>query len=539
MARATLLSQLEGGLVVSCQAAPGEPLAVPSILAAMAKAAVAGGAVAIRANRPENIRAIRKAVRVPIIGLYKRDYPDSPVYITATLDDALAVAKAGADIIALDATSRRRPNGVSLKTIVRELRRRTDALLMADIATAEEGIAAAKLGFDFIGTTLSGYTENTKNGIKSGLPDFDLISALRRRLPRGTRIIAEGRIGSPQHAAEALRLGANAVVVGAAITDPIKITRRFCQAIQQRKSAGGEFAIGVDIGGTKTAIALVSATGKVSNKVTVTTPWSQGTKAIAEAVIEGIRSVLKEGGREVKAIGIGATGRVDYARGCVFDGVPLAKDYFGFPLAPTIAKAFDKPVTLENDANAAAYAEYKIGSGRGVQSIACLTIGTGIGGGIVIDGRLLRGHGNAGGFGHMPIVANGRPCRCGIRGCLERYVSRKLMQEELARLVAQGKLSLPRGCESIDTALVMRWIRSRNPVALRVFNAQMDYLAAGLEIVQNTIDPDLVVLSGEISRLGPILTSALRKRIFRPMRITTSRLLNDAGLVGAALLALD
>jgi N-acylglucosamine-6-phosphate 2-epimerase len=234
---------------VSCQAEGNEPLNSPQVLAAMSRAAVLGGAVAIRAERPENIIQIKKQINVPVIGLYKKKYPDSEIYITPTLHDAIEVLKSGADVIALDATDRPRPNKERLDQIVKTLRKQNDLLLMADISTYEEGMAAARLSFDLIGTTLSGYTTVTNSKAINEKPDFELLSALVNQLGEKTPIIAEGRIG------------------------------------------------------------------------------------------------------------------------------------------------------------------------------------TGIGGGIIIDGKLIRGQGNAGEFGHICIEKNGRQCRCGRKGCLETYVSRKLLQE--------------------------------------------------------------------------------------------------------------
>ena len=228
MQPAELIAKLKGQLIVSCQAAAGEPLDSPAILAALARSAVLGGAAGIRTERPDNIAAIRRAVDVPLIGLYKRKYSDSELHITPALADALAAATAGADIIALDATDRPRPGGETLVQIVRELRTRTGCLLMADIATEAEGLAAAALGFDFIGTTMSGYTTATTS---TGPPDLALVAALARR---PMRVIAEGRIATPAQAAAALRCGAFAVVVGTAITRPTVITQRFLAAIQRR-----------------------------------------------------------------------------------------------------------------------------------------------------------------------------------------------------------------------------------------------------------------------------------------------------------------
>ncbi len=224
-----ILDQIHLGLIVSCQARPNEPLFGAEIMARLAKAAELGGAVGIRANSPPDIITIKKMVNLPVIGIFKREYPDSEVYITPTIEEALAVAETGAEIIALDATQRSRPGGISLGTIVKELRHKTTALLMADISTIEEGILAEQLGFDLVATTLSGYTSYTAD--KAAGPDLELVEqlSLSIKIP----VLAEGRIETPEQAAEAIKRGAWAVVVGTAITRPHIITQRFVTAIKQ------------------------------------------------------------------------------------------------------------------------------------------------------------------------------------------------------------------------------------------------------------------------------------------------------------------
>ncbi len=225
--RDAIVQTLRHGLIASCQADEGASLRDPAIMAAIATAAVQGGAVAVRARGKHDIRAIAAVVTAPIIGLTKRHYPASPVYITPTWDDIVACLDAGADIVAVDATDRPRPDGLALPELVRRVRATSDALLMADIASLPDGEAAAALGFDLISTTLAGYTACEP---PSSCPDLDLVAALvaRVRVP----IIAEGRITTPAQAAEALRRGAWAVCVGKAITAPQFITGRFVQALR-------------------------------------------------------------------------------------------------------------------------------------------------------------------------------------------------------------------------------------------------------------------------------------------------------------------
>ncbi len=225
-----LIQQLEGGLIVSCQASPSPSLEDPAILAAIAEAVVAGGAVGIRADGPENVRAMRERVKVPVIGIWKRTFPDSEVFITPRLEDVLAVAETGAEIVALDATSRPRPEGETLEMIVRESKVHCSALLMADVSNFEEGVHAVELGFDLVGTTLSGYVGESPGNPEG--PDLDLVERLAEHFGDTVPVVAEGRISTPDQAAEALRRGAHAVVVGTAITRPQVLTEKFCSAIR-------------------------------------------------------------------------------------------------------------------------------------------------------------------------------------------------------------------------------------------------------------------------------------------------------------------
>ena len=223
-----LLQRLKGELVVSCQAGPDEPLHGPEHMAAMGKAAAAGGAAGIRASGPADISAIRAVVDLPIIGIYKDDIPGFDVRITPTLKHARQVAEAGADLIALDLSQRPHPDQLPAAERIRCVHERTGLPVMADIATLEEGLAAEQAGADLVATTLSGYT-----GYSPALsgPDFELVRRLASRLK--VPIIAEGRIASPDQALQALELGAFAVVVGSAITRPQWITAQFVNRIHQ------------------------------------------------------------------------------------------------------------------------------------------------------------------------------------------------------------------------------------------------------------------------------------------------------------------
>ncbi|TDD07732.1 N-acetylmannosamine-6-phosphate 2-epimerase [Nonomuraea deserti] len=227
MTAAELFDRLRGRLVVSCQAYPDDPLHGPHFMSAMARAAVLGGAAGVRINGLADVEAVRAAVAVPLIGLWKDG--GGEVYITPTAEHAVAVAHAGADVVALDATGRPRPDGLGLAETFERVHR-TGALVMADVATLEEGLAAVDHGADCVSTTLSGYTPDSS---PQDDPDLDLVAALagKCRVP----VFAEGRIATPAQAARALESGAHAVVVGGAITRPADITRRFASALKERR----------------------------------------------------------------------------------------------------------------------------------------------------------------------------------------------------------------------------------------------------------------------------------------------------------------
>ena len=220
------IKQVEHQLIVSCQALPDEALFGSEIMARMATAAAQGGACAIRANTPQDVRAIRQAVALPIIGLYKDKQAGYDIIITPTLRHALDIAAAGADVVAVDSTSRPHPDG-DLASFYSRIHEQSNCLIMADISTMEEGLAAEAAGADMLSTTLSGYTPYSPH---QDQPDLGLVSTLaaRSKIP----VIAEGRYHTPEQVKQAIQNGALAVVVGGAITRPRQITERYVKAIR-------------------------------------------------------------------------------------------------------------------------------------------------------------------------------------------------------------------------------------------------------------------------------------------------------------------
>ncbi len=225
-----ILEQIKGGLIVSCQALEEEPLHSSYIMSRMAYAAMLGGAVGIRANTVEDIGEIKKTVDLPIIGIIKQNYGDCDVYISPTMKEIDALVQCGVSIIAADATDsskRPRPDGKSLDEFFGEVRKKyPDQLFMADCSCYEEGIHAAEIGFDLIGTTMRGYTEYTKG---TALPDFGLMEQLARDCKKP--VVAEGGIWTPDQLKKALDSGVWTAVIGGAITRPLEITKRFVAAI--------------------------------------------------------------------------------------------------------------------------------------------------------------------------------------------------------------------------------------------------------------------------------------------------------------------
>ena len=225
--------QLKGRLIVSCQALPEEPLHSSFIMGRMALAAKEGGAGGIRANSVEDIAQIRRVVDLPIIGIIKREIAGCSVYITPTMGEVDRLMEVKPEIIAMDATEDVRPGGATIDGFYREVRRKYPGqLLMADCSTEAEALHADALGFDFIGTTLTGYTRQSR-GVRIEEDDFAL---LRRILAKAAHpVIAEGNINTPKKARRVIELGAFSVVVGSMITRPQVITRAFVNAMEEEK----------------------------------------------------------------------------------------------------------------------------------------------------------------------------------------------------------------------------------------------------------------------------------------------------------------
>ena len=219
-----LVEALCGGIIVSCQTSPENPLHGPPFAAALARAAVMGGARGVRADSPADVAAVSRVVTVPLMGIYTIRRRGTPVLITPTFEDAEAIVRAGARIVAIDGTSRRRPGGISLAELIGRIRSELGAAVQADVATRADGVAARAAGADLVGSSITGYG----GGPAPGRPDIALVRALVRELD--CPVVAERHFATPRQIRAAFDAGAHAVVVGSAITDLAATTRRLVTA---------------------------------------------------------------------------------------------------------------------------------------------------------------------------------------------------------------------------------------------------------------------------------------------------------------------
>jgi glucokinase len=307
--------------------------------------------------------------------------------------------------------------------------------------------------------------------------------------------------------------------------------------------------VGVDVGGTKVAAGLVDEAGTILRRTRRPTPSSSPDDV--EDVIAACVAELAEG-TEVEAVGIGAAGFVTADRATVLLAPNLS--WRDEPLRDAVAERVGLPVVVENDANAAAWGEYRFGAGRGEEHLVLVTVGTGIGGGIVLDGALHRGrHGIGGEIGHMQMVRDGRRCGCGLRGCWEQYSSGRALLHEAREIAGAqreyGRRLLELGggtLEGIESVEVTQAAREGDPAALECFAVVGGWLGQGMADLAAVLDPGDFLLGGGVSDAGDLLLlptrEAFRARLTgagsRPeAEVRLAELGNDAGIVGAADLA--
>ncbi len=504
------LRRFASSLVVSCQPVPGGPLDRPDSVVGFALAALASGAQGLRIEGIDNLKAVRAATDAPIIGLIKRDLDSSPIRITPFAADIEALADAGADIIAFDATDRVRP--VDAAALCRLVHAR-GKLAMADISTIEEARAAIAFGVDIVGTTMSGYT----GGPEPTEPDFALLAAC---VALGHPVIAEGRIRSPEQAAEAIRLGAHGVVVGSAITRPEHITSWFAAAIEAVKAAGGDRpALAFDLGGSKTLVALVAGSTVLDTREAPTLRSSD-----PEGWCDTIASLAGPFAGAYGAVGGCVTGIVE--NGCWTALNPLTLPIpAGFPLAAALSDRLGADVVLSNDAQAAAWGEYRFGAGAGGDMVF-VTVSTGVGGGVVLDGELRTGRsGLAGSVGLTRLIGQD-----GAGDILESAAS----GPAIARAARAAGIA-------DDTPAVFAAADRGDARAAAIIDRSAAIIAGLMENLQLLFDPNVIVLGGGVG-----LAAGYRERLdlrlaglpplMRP-EIRKAALGRHAGVIGVADLA--
>ena len=309
------------------------------------------------------------------------------------------------------------------------------------------------------------------------------------------------------------------------------------------------FVIGIDVGGTTTKGALVSRDGELLERVEVATEAKAATKSVI-SVAEGLVARADQSGRPVEAVGIGAAGFIDHAGGCVTFSPNLVYD--DPQLRTALHSRLGLPVTVDNDANAAAWGERAFGSAKGCDHVAMLTIGTGIGSGFIVDGQLIRGWSGAGAeFGHVVVDPAGPPCPCGLRGCLEQLASGGAIGR-MGREAAEADpdtlmVELAGSVIAIEGEHVSMAAAQVDPAAMKVLARAGRALAIGISNVVNVFDPQLIVLGGSAIEAGEPYLGVARDELVRmtaaqrrrPVRVDRSTLGNDAGILGAAALALD
>ncbi len=308
------------------------------------------------------------------------------------------------------------------------------------------------------------------------------------------------------------------------------------------------YAIGIDIGGTKIAAALVSESGEIIRDLKVPTPAKDSEK-IADAVVDLINELAS--GQQVSAVGVAAAGFIDAERANIVYAPNLS--WRNEPLKAKLEARVNLPVFIDNDANAAGWAEFRFGAGRGVKHMVMLTVGTGVGGAVVVDGHLLRGgFGIAAELGHINLVPNGEPCGCGQLGCLESYGSGTALLNAAKRLASSGEPAGARLSElqaaagELTGQEVYQAIQEGDAGTLALLADLGAALGRAVASLTAVLDPELVVIGGGVSATGDLLLDPIRTaylahlpaRGFRPeLRIVQAELVNDAGVVGAADLA--
>lgn len=308
--------------------------------------------------------------------------------------------------------------------------------------------------------------------------------------------------------------------------------------------------LAIDIGGTKLAAGIVEADGRILFRGEVPTVAAEGPERVLDRTAQLTRDLLGKAGLPAAAIhriGIGCAGPVDRQAGLILNP-PNLPGWVRVPLVEFFEKTLGRPAVLENDANAAALGEYCYGAGRGTESLVYLTISTGIGGGIILGGKIWHGlKDGAGEVGHMTLVPDGPACGCGNRGCLEALASGPSIARRAREALVTGRVSGLREIPDTTAADVVRLARAGDPVAMEVWDATVKYLGLGVAAIVTILAPERVVLGGGVTAAGDFLFESLRREVRQRVRLVAvesipilpAALGRNVGILGAAAVALQ
>lgn len=310
-----------------------------------------------------------------------------------------------------------------------------------------------------------------------------------------------------------------------------------------------------DLGGTKMVIALVSPDGKIIDRFRQPTLAKEGPETVIERLYSSIDLLLDRNNilpRQLEAMSLGIAGIIDIRNGIV-DKAPNLPGWENLKLRDKIYNRYVVPVHILNETDAAALGEHRYGAGKGLKNIVLITLGTGIGGGLVLDGKLFLGSsGSAFEIGHMVIKDDGPECGCGKNGCLETLASGTAIGREARRRITEGETSMltdmvKGSIENITAEKVHKAAKQGDPLALRILAGASYYLGLGMINIVSIINPEMIIVSGSVARIGNLLLDPVRKMVrdktfalmVKDLKIVRARLGEDAGLLGAAAYALD
>ncbi|MGC8739297.1 MAG: ROK family protein [Candidatus Hydrogenedens sp.] len=311
-----------------------------------------------------------------------------------------------------------------------------------------------------------------------------------------------------------------------------------------------KYIIGVDLGGTNIKSAIVSEEKRIVVKTSVPTPTQEGPKAIMDAMADVVHELMDKEGlttQDILSVGIGAPGPMNWQTGIVYSP-PNLPGWHNVPLADEMRKRLNVPCYIENDANAACFGEYWLGAGQGCDCIAVLTLGTGVGGGIVVFKKLLRGiDGTAGELGHLKVQRDGRLCGCGSKGCLEAYASVTGMVRTAQEEIEKGKKTIlteicHNNIHTITGKMIFQAVEKGDALAREVFHETAVWLGLGIASIVNMLNPERVILCGGMISAGNVLFNPVRETVMKnafevPAKrceIVPAGLGEDSGVIGCA-----